>query len=119
MVSFLLAVKRYSTNTFSRRQTIMENRLKQATSPYLRAHADKPIHWHTTWSPAAFAEARERDVPIFLSSGYSSCHWCHTRLWNMEIHSDFKDFASSINQSNPLCRVNRGDLLCPFAFLSH
>jgi len=54
----------------------MKNRLNQTASPYLQAHADNPIHWHT-WSPAAFAEAKERDVPIFLSSGYSSCHWCH------------------------------------------
>ncbi|MCL2368082.1 MAG: thioredoxin domain-containing protein [Oscillospiraceae bacterium] len=54
----------------------MENRLKQSASPYLRSHADNPIPWHE-WGPAAFAEARERDVPIFLSVGYSSCHWCH------------------------------------------
>ncbi|MCL2569183.1 MAG: thioredoxin domain-containing protein [Oscillospiraceae bacterium] len=54
----------------------MENRLKSAASPYLRSHAENPIHWHE-WGPAAFAEARERDAPIFLSVGYSSCHWCH------------------------------------------
>ncbi|MCL2368637.1 MAG: thioredoxin domain-containing protein [Oscillospiraceae bacterium] len=65
----------------------MENRLKQSASPYLRSHADNPIPWHE-WGPAAFAEARERDVPVFLSVGYSSCHWCHARLWNMGIHSE-------------------------------
>jgi len=73
----------------------MKNRLNQTASPYLRAHADNPIHWHT-WSSAAFAEARERDVPIFLSSGYSSCHWCHIRLWNMGIHSDCKAFGALV-----------------------
>jgi uncharacterized protein YyaL (SSP411 family) len=51
-------------------------RLAKASSPYLRQHADDPVEWHT-WGPEAFAAARERDVPIFLSSGYSACHWCH------------------------------------------
>lgn len=52
------------------------NRLAAATSPYLRQHASNPVAWHE-WGPEAFAEARERDVPIFLSIGYSTCHWCH------------------------------------------
>jgi len=73
----------------------MENRLKQSASPYLRGHADNPIHWHE-WESAAFAEARERDVPVFLSVGYSSCYWCQTRLWNMEIHSDANDSAQFV-----------------------
>jgi uncharacterized protein YyaL (SSP411 family) len=51
-------------------------RLAKASSPYLRQHADDPVEWHT-WGPEAFAAARERDVPIFLSSGYSASHWCH------------------------------------------
>ncbi|MCL2563768.1 MAG: thioredoxin domain-containing protein [Oscillospiraceae bacterium] len=54
----------------------MQNRLNQSASPYLRGHAENPIPWYE-WGPAAFAEARERDVPIFLSVGDSSCHWCH------------------------------------------
>jgi len=73
----------------------MENRLKQAVSPYLRGHAENPIHWHE-WGSAAFAEARERDVPILLSVGYSSCHWCHARLWNTGIHSDCKVSVSLV-----------------------
>jgi len=52
------------------------NELKHATSPYLLQHAENPVHW-LQWGDGAFAEARERDVPIFLSVGYSSCHWCH------------------------------------------
>ncbi|MEU9332355.1 thioredoxin domain-containing protein [Streptomyces sp. NPDC048290] len=54
----------------------MPNRLASETSPYLLQHADNPVDWWP-WSPEAFAEARERDVPVLLSVGYSSCHWCH------------------------------------------
>ncbi|MEU1277639.1 thioredoxin domain-containing protein [Streptomyces sp. NPDC005805] len=54
----------------------MANRLAQATSPYLLQHADNPVDWWP-WEPAAFEEARRRNVPVFLSVGYSSCHWCH------------------------------------------
>ena len=52
------------------------NRLGQALSPYLRAHADNPVDWRP-WGPEAFAEAARRDVPVFVSIGYSTCHWCH------------------------------------------
>jgi hypothetical protein len=52
------------------------NRLDEEESPYLRQHADNPVHWQP-WDERALAEARERDVPIFLSIGYSACHWCH------------------------------------------
>jgi len=54
----------------------MPNRLAASTSPYLRQHAENPVDWRE-WSEEAFAEARERAVPIFLSGGYSSCHWGH------------------------------------------
>jgi uncharacterized protein len=54
----------------------MPNRLATSTSPYLRQHAENPVDWRE-WGEEAFAEARERDAPIFLSVGYSSCHWCH------------------------------------------
>ena len=52
------------------------NRLDEAASPYLRQHADNPVDWQP-WDEQALAAARERDVPIFLSIGYSACHWCH------------------------------------------
>ena len=51
------------------------NELGSSTSPYLRQHADNPVAWKQ-WGERAFAEARERDVPVFLSVGYSACHWC-------------------------------------------
>ncbi|WP_406172998.1 thioredoxin domain-containing protein [Streptomyces sp. NBC_00996] len=54
----------------------MPNRLAHETSPYLLQHADNPVDWWP-WSEEAFEEARRRDVPVLLSVGYSSCHWCH------------------------------------------
>jgi uncharacterized protein YyaL (SSP411 family) len=61
------------------------NRLADETSPYLRQHRDNPVDWYP-WGPEAFAAARERDVPILLSVGYSSCHWCHVMA-----HECFED----------------------------
>lgn len=52
------------------------NRLANASSPYLRAHADNPVAWFP-WGREAFALAAERDVPVMISIGYSTCHWCH------------------------------------------
>ncbi|MFE6997619.1 thioredoxin domain-containing protein [Microbacterium sp. NPDC057659] len=54
----------------------MRNRLAGTLSPYLRSHADNPVAWHP-WGQEAFDEARRRDVPVFISIGYSTCHWCH------------------------------------------
>jgi uncharacterized protein YyaL (SSP411 family) len=61
------------------------NDLAGATSPYLRQHADNPVHWQQ-WTPAALAEAARRDVPILLSIGYAACHWCHVMA-----HESFED----------------------------
>jgi uncharacterized protein len=61
------------------------NRLAGETSPYLRQHAHNPVDWYP-WSPEALQRARELDRPIFLSIGYSACHWCHV----ME-HESFED----------------------------
>ncbi|WP_329608117.1 thioredoxin domain-containing protein [Microbacterium sp. KUDC0406] len=54
----------------------MSNRLAGTLSPYLRAHADNPVDWHP-WGQEAFDEAQRRDVPVLISIGYSTCHWCH------------------------------------------
>jgi len=51
------------------------NRLAQETSPYLLKHAHNPVNWYS-WGQDAFDEAKRKDKPIFLSIGYSSCHWC-------------------------------------------
>jgi uncharacterized protein YyaL (SSP411 family) len=63
------------------------NRLADETSPYLRQHADNPVDWYP-WGEEAFGVARQRDVPILLSVGYSSCHWCHVMA-----HESFEDGA--------------------------
>ncbi|MCW4386379.1 DUF255 domain-containing protein [Salinibacterium sp. SYSU T00001] len=54
----------------------MANRLANAVSPYLRGHADNPVDWWP-WGDEPFAEARRRDVPVMVSIGYATCHWCH------------------------------------------
>jgi uncharacterized protein YyaL (SSP411 family) len=63
----------------------MANRLATETSPYLRQHADNPVDWYP-WGDEAFAAARQRDRPILISVGYSSCHWCHVMA-----HESFED----------------------------
>ena len=71
------------------------NQLGRELSPYLRQHADNPVHWRP-WGAAAFAEARAQQKPVFLSSGYSSCHWCHVMA-----HESFEDatVAALLNES--------------------
>ncbi len=54
----------------------MADRLADAVSPYLRSHAENPVDWFP-WGEEAFAEASRRDVPVLVSIGYSTCHWCH------------------------------------------
>jgi hypothetical protein len=65
-----------STNAPTESEGRKPNRLACETSPYLLQHRFNPVDWWA-WGPAAFAEARRRDVPIFLSVGYSTCYWCH------------------------------------------
>ena len=81
----------------------MAERLKNATSPYLLQHADNPVDWWP-WSPEAFAAARERDVPVMLSVGYSACHWCHVMA-----HESFEDpqTAALLNDSLVPIKVDR------------
>ena len=67
----------------------MPNRLAHETSPYLLQHADNPVDWWP-WSDEAFEEARRRGVPVLLSVGYSSCHWCHVMA-----HESFEDEATA------------------------
>jgi uncharacterized protein YyaL (SSP411 family) len=79
------------------------NRLADSTSPYLRQHADNPVDWWP-WGPEAFAEARRRDVPVFLSIGYATCHWCHVMA--RESFSD-PDIAAQINAGFVTVKVDR------------
>jgi uncharacterized protein len=79
------------------------NALADETSPYLRQHASNPVAW-LPWGPRALARARERDVPLLVSIGYSSCHWCHV----MERES-FEDprAAALMNESFVCVKVDR------------
>ncbi|MBO0853568.1 MAG: thioredoxin domain-containing protein [Nocardia sp.] len=79
------------------------NQLAEATSPYLRQHAANPVDWRQ-WGPQALAEAAERDVPILLSVGYASCHWCHVMA-----HESFSDPAvAEVMNANFVCvKVDR------------
>ena len=61
------------------------NALADEPSPYLRQHMHNPVDWRP-WGEAAFAEARRRDVPVFVSVGYATCHWCHVMA-----HDSFED----------------------------
>ena len=81
----------------------MTNRLAQSTSPYLQQHADNPVDWWE-WSEEAFGEARRRDVPVFLSIGYSACHWCHVMA-----HESFEDepTAALMNERFVSIKVDR------------
>ena len=67
----------------------MANRLAASTSPYLQQHADNPVDWYA-WGEEAFADARERDVPLLISVGYAACHWCHVMA-----HESFEDAATA------------------------
>ncbi len=79
------------------------NRLANATSPYLRMHADNPVDWYP-WGEEAFERARREQKPIFLSIGYSSCHWCHV----MEEESfENEEIARILNEHFISIKVDR------------
>src|SRR5262245_32241212 len=79
------------------------NRLADETSPYLRQHRENPVDWYP-WGAEAFAAARDRDVPILLSVGYSACHWCHVMA-----HESFEDadVAAEMNRRFVNIKVDR------------
>jgi len=79
------------------------NRLIREKSPYLLQHAHNPVDWYP-WGEAAFARARERDRPILLSIGYSTCHWCH--VMERESFAD-ADVAALLNEHFVAIKVDR------------
>jgi uncharacterized protein YyaL (SSP411 family) len=81
----------------------MTNRLSDAVSPYLRAHADNPVDWWP-WGEEPFAEATRRDVPVFVSIGYATCHWCHVMA--RESFSD-PELAGYLNEHFVAIKVDR------------
>jgi len=79
------------------------NRLARESSPYLLQHQDNPVDWYP-WGEEAFARARSEEKPIFLSIGYSTCHWCHV----ME-HESFENAATAdaLNRDFVAIKVDR------------
>ena len=85
------------------RRVPMSNHLKQESSPYLLQHAENPVNWYP-WCEEAFTRAKYEDKPIFLSIGYSTCHWCHVMA-----HESFEnpDTAEILNQNFICIKVDR------------
>lgn len=81
----------------------MSNQLKDQKSPYLLQHAENPVNWYP-WCSRAFETAREEDKPVFLSIGYSTCHWCHVMA-----HESFEseEIALILNRSFICIKVDR------------
>ena len=81
----------------------MPNQLAHETSPYLLQHANNPVDWHP-WGAKALEKSKDEDKPIFLSIGYSACHWCHV----ME-HESFEndDIARTLNKHFVSIKVDR------------
>ena len=81
----------------------MFNRLNQEKSPYLLQHGENPVDWYP-WCDAAFQKAADEDKPIFLSIGYSTCHWCHVMA-----HESFEDreVADILNRGFVCIKVDR------------
>jgi len=80
-----------------------ENKLGHESSPYLLQHAKNPVHWHA-WNEEALGRAKKENKPIFLSVGYSSCHWCHVMA-----HESFEDeeIAKIMNENFVNIKVDR------------
>src|SRR5262252_8675785 len=82
---------------------VFTNRLSREKSPYLLQHAHNPVDWYP-WSEEAFAKARQENKPIFLSVGYSTCHWCHVMA-----HESFEneEVAAIMNREFVNIKVDR------------
>ena len=81
----------------------MANQLKNESSPYLKQHADNPVEWHP-WNKVSLEIAKKKKMPIFLSVGYASCHWCHVMA-----HESFENIntAKILNENFINIKVDR------------
>ncbi|MCV0398594.1 MAG: thioredoxin domain-containing protein [Nitrosarchaeum sp.] len=86
-----------------------ENSLIHETSPYLLQHAHNPVNWYP-WNDAALKKARDEDKPIFLSVGYSSCHWCHVMAHESFENEDIAEFMNENFVNIKVDREERPDL---------
>lgn len=85
------------------RKSQNQNRLAGEKSPYLLQHAGNPVDWYP-WGEEAFGEARRRRIPVFLSIGYSTCHWCHVMA---EESFEDEEVAEILNRSFIAIKVDR------------
>lgn len=86
-----------------------ENKLRHETSPYLLQHADNPVHWRP-WGLEAFEQAGREDKPVFLSVGYSSCHWCHVMAHESFEHEGVAEILNRHFVSVKVDREERPDI---------
>lgn len=103
IVLIVFSLYTYDTSALEKESPTKMNRLKDEKSPYLLQHADNPVDWYP-WGDEAFEKAKKEDKPIFLSIGYSTCHWCHV----ME-HESFEDedVAKLMNDAFVSIKVDR------------
>lgn len=87
----------------------MPNRLSESSSPYLRQHADNPVDWYE-WGPEALEKAKSEQKPIFLSIGYSACHWCNVMSRESFSHQETADILNSQYVPIKVDREERPDL---------
>ncbi|KAG0480975.1 hypothetical protein HPP92_011833 [Vanilla planifolia] len=98
----LQSLRVFSMAESSRASHRYTNRLASEHSPYLLQHAHNPVDWYP-WGDEAFQNARKKGVPIFLSIGYSTCHWCHV----MEMESfENEEVAKMLNEWFVSIKVN-------------
>jgi uncharacterized protein YyaL (SSP411 family) len=103
LLGLLTFVTGMTTMAAGKAENNMTNRLANETSPYLQQHAHNPVDWYP-WGPEAFARARAENKPVFLSVGYSTCHWCHVMA-----HESFenKAIAEILNRHFISIKVDR------------
>ncbi|MFC1508835.1 thioredoxin domain-containing protein [Candidatus Omnitrophota bacterium] len=107
----LLAVQEepMSIETETHRTEKQQNRLITEKSPYLFQHADNPVNWYP-WGDEAFEKARKEDKPIFLSIGYSTCHWCHVMAHESFESLEVADLMNDVFVSIKVDREERPDI---------
>jgi uncharacterized protein YyaL (SSP411 family) len=87
----------------------MSNRLSECSSPYLLQHAENPVDWYP-WGPEALKKAQEEQKPIFLSIGYSACHWCHVMKRESFEHQETANIINKLYIPIKVDREERPDL---------
>jgi uncharacterized protein YyaL (SSP411 family) len=87
----------------------MPNRLINETSPYLLQHAHNPVDWYP-WGREAFEKAQRENKPVFLSIGYSTCHWCHVMAHESFEHAEVAGLMNEAFVSIKVDREERPDI---------